>query len=639
MPLRKIIEAIAKPVARPTEPASWMAVYILVCAFFVGMEWLFFVTKPSFLNVFPWLGRARVFGAALLPLSIAGSLTIAALALATRIPLWPIRWIARLAVQALPTLVLAASGLLLVDNFTATVFGWPIAGLGRARLAYAAAVLVGVGIAWRQVGGWARSLRRDSNTRRVAFATTAGVLTFGIVGFTGEQIAGLEALSTAARPARPPNVLLIGIDGVNAEHLSLYGYSRDTSPVLASLARDALVFTNAYSNAANTGGALTAILTGRLPTETRVIFAPDILSGDASVLHLPALLRAAGYRTSQFAVRHYAASIDYNMRGGFDVVNGENWRSGAWAFLAKLPIGPGTYFLRQIVDRVSTRIAHLAGRGDRPSFDQVTDSMAAAYMDKARVEQLGAFILGTRSPWFAHIHLLVTHGATFSVRTRRFSAGETQSQEWMTDFYDDAVLDADESIGQLVALLRKRGLFDRTLIVVYSDHSRGSRTEQPVPLVIRLPGGSRHGRITDTVQTIDIAPTILDALRLHLPEWMHGRSLLRRVPPCRPVFASIAAARTRFRRWDYTIPSPPYFSLGGISLVHGNQWFIMALQNPSPVLSTGMNRAGNGAAGPSCEPLQSRAAATAILDHLRAHGYQVPPSSGAITIRERSTVD
>src|SRR5215216_5017001 len=105
MPLRKIIE----PFARPTDAASWIAVYILVCGFFVGMEWLFFVTKPSFLNVFPWLGRAGVFGAALLPLSIAGSLTIAALALPTRISLWPIRAIGRLAVQALPTLVLATS--------------------------------------------------------------------------------------------------------------------------------------------------------------------------------------------------------------------------------------------------------------------------------------------------------------------------------------------------------------------------------------------------------------------------------------------------------------------------------------------------------------------------------------------------
>jgi hypothetical protein len=104
------------------------------------------------------------------------------------------------------------------------------------------------------------------------------------------------------------------------------------------------------------------------------------------------------------------------------------------------------------------------------------------------------------------------------------------------------------------------------------------------------------------------------------------------------VFASIAAARTRFRRWDYTIPSPPYFSLGGISLVRGNQWFIMELQNPSAVLSAGVNRADSGA-GPLCEPLQSGAAATAILDHLRAHGYQVPPSNGSITTHERSRPD
>ena len=75
----------------------------------------------------------------------------------------------------------------------------------------------------------------------------------------------LAARYEPGRPARRPNILLVGMDGVNADHLSVYGYDRATSPSLAQLARDALVFTNAYSNAANTGGALTAMLTGRLP--------------------------------------------------------------------------------------------------------------------------------------------------------------------------------------------------------------------------------------------------------------------------------------------------------------------------------------------------------------------------------------
>jgi hypothetical protein len=64
----------------PAELTPWLTVYVLACGFFVGMEWLFFVTKPSFLNPFTWAGRVRVFCAALLPICAAGAGLMAILA-------------------------------------------------------------------------------------------------------------------------------------------------------------------------------------------------------------------------------------------------------------------------------------------------------------------------------------------------------------------------------------------------------------------------------------------------------------------------------------------------------------------------------------------------------------------------------
>jgi arylsulfatase A-like enzyme len=609
----------------PTELTPWLTVYVLASGFFVGMEWLFFVTKPSFLNAFTWAGRVRVFGAALLPMCAAGAGVMAVLAAAARIPVWPIQLVCYLGIRALPTLVLSASGLLLVENFTTTLFGWGITTLRGARLPYAAGVLIGVVILWQRVGRWGRALHPASPARRVATAVAVGLVAIAATGAAHEQLTRLPLVRpTPSRPASRPNVLLIGLDGVNAAHLSVYGYHRETSPSITALARDALVFTNAYSNAANTGGALTAILTGRLPTETRVIFAPDILRGDASVLHLPALLRAVGYRTGQFAVRHYAASIDYDMRGGFDVVNGSDTKSGVVSSPALGPFGTGGYFLGQILDRVATRVGFLSGHRERSAFAEVTEPLTAEYMDTARLEELKVFLTEAPEPWFAHIHLLVTHGARFSPRERHFSAGQSQVSDWMTDFYDDAVLDADQSIAEIVALLRDGGVFDRTLVVVYSDHAQGSRTERPVPLLIRLAHASRHGRVHETVQTTDIAPTIVDALGLHPPDWMTGRSLLRDIPSCRRVFASIATDRVHFRRADYTVPSPPFFSLGAASLVQGNQWFILELQGPTPALAAGVNRtSGTDAA---CTPLTRSAARLLIIEHLRVRGYEVPSS-------------
>jgi arylsulfatase A-like enzyme len=608
----------------PTELRLWVTVYTLAAGFFVGMEWLFFVTKPSFLNVFTWAGQVRVFGAALLPVIAVGAMMLVVLRGAARIPLSPVQLGSRLGMQALPTVVLSASALLLADNFTTALFGWGIASLRGGRLPYAAGVLCGVAIVWHQIGRWAASARRGGAFSRVASVSAIGLVgvagTGAVVEFVSEPLA---ARQEPDRPLRRPNILLVGIDGVNADHLSVYGYGRPTSPSLEALARDALVFTNAYSNAANTGGALTAILTGRLPTDTRVIFAPDILRGEPSVVHLPGLLRAFGYRTGQFAVRHYAASTDFNLRRGFDVVNGRAAGSEVEITQALLGFGSGGYFVDRIVERVGTRVALLAGHRERLPFAEVTESMAAQYMDDSRLRQLGAFLTGTPQPWFAHVHLMVTHGAQFSPREQHFSAGQAQATDWMIDFYDDAILDADQSIGTIIALLRQRGLFDRTLIVVYSDHAQGFGTNRAVPLLVRLPSGARHGRIGQTVQSIDVAPSIVDALGLRVPGWMVGQSLLGEIRPCRRVFAAIAAAaRVRFKGRDYTPLVPPFFSLGAVSLVHGQQWFVLDLDGPAPTMTDGVIPLLPGAIA-ACEPLTASAAKQTILDHLRGRGYEV----------------
>jgi arylsulfatase A-like enzyme len=618
-----------KPLTRrggtPTELRLWVTVYTLAAGFFVGMEWLFFVTKPSFLNVFTWTGQVRVFGAALLPVLAVGAMVLVVLRAAGGIPLPPLQLGSRLAMRALPTLVLSASALLLADNFTTTLVGWGIASLRGGRLPYAAGVLCGVAIVWHAVGRWAAAVRSGEAFSRFASVCAVGLVWVAgagtVVEFVSEPLAPRQE---PGRPLRRPNILLVGIDGVNADHLSVYGYGRPTSPSLEVLARDALVFTNAYSNAANTAGALTAILTGRLPTDTRVIFAPDILRGEPSVLHLPGLLRAFGYRTGQFAVRHYAASTDFNLRHGFDVVNGRAVGSDTVITQTLLGVGSGGYFLDQMVQRVSTRVALLAGHRERPPFAEVTESMAAQYMDDSRLRQLEAFLTGTPQPWFAHIHLMVTHGAKFSPREQHFSAGQAQAADWMIDFYDDAILDADRSIGTMIALLRQRGLLDEALIIVYSDHAQGFGTDRAVPLLVRLPQGARrHERIGQTVQSIDVAPTIVDALGLRVPGWMGGQSLIGAIPPCRPVFGAIAAAaRVRFKGRDYTPLVPPFFSLGAVSLVHGQQWFVLGLEGPKPTMTDRVIPLLPGAIG-ACNPLTAAVAKAAISDHLRFRGYDI----------------
>jgi arylsulfatase A-like enzyme len=613
----------------PTQLRLWVALYTLSAGFLVGMEWLFFATQPSFLNVLSLAGQARVVGATLLPVIAGGAVLLLIFSAAARTPLWPVRVFCRASSRALPTLVLSASAVLLVDNFTTTVLGWGIASLQRGRLAYAAAVLVGVSVIWWEMGRWIAALRSNDRSSRIAGAFACAVIVIAGTGASLEIVHAGPRQQSAGHPASRPNLLLLGIDGVNADHLSLYGYARPTTPSLVEFSRDALVFTNAFTNAGNTGGALTAILTGRLPTDTRVIFAPDILRGEASVLHLPGLLRAIGYRTGQFAVSHYAASTDFNLRGGFHVVNGRAADIESATSKSLQALGLGGYFLNQIAERIRVRVEALAGRHEHSAFGEVTQASAAQYMDGERIRQLTTFVSGSTEPWFAHAHLLVTHGGRFAPRVRHFSLGKEQVTDWMPDFYDDAILEADASIGSILELLEHRGLLDRTLVIVYSDHGQGSRTERPVPLVLRLPHRVRHGRVGQTVQSIDIAPTIVDALGLRPPPWMAGRSLLRAIPPCRPVFGAVATSRVQNIRGDYTIPAPPFFSLGALSLVQGKQWFRLELDQQKPFMSGGVIPLLPGALA-ECESLVGSAAEALIVEHLASRGYDVSELRHAI---------
>jgi len=600
----------------------WLAISTLAITFFVGMEWLFFATKPSFLSVLPWGDCLRVLGLAVCPIMAAGGATVIALWGAARLlPLLAVRVICGWIVRALPTLVLSASGLLLVDNFTTTLFGWGIASLDRARLPYAAVALTGVVGVWWLIGRWSAHLRAHAHHRRIAsaLAATVGVLT--AVGATVEVAGSGDTQHEMGFPTYRPDVLLIGMDGVNAEHLSLYGYPRVTSPSLTALAENALVFTNAYSNAGNTGGSLTAILTGRLPTATRVLFAPDLLRGEATTLHLPGILHALGYRTGQFVIRHYGADIDFNMRDGFDIVNGRPVGLQAVLTQEVLPLGLGGYFLDQILWRVSTRIEALAGHGEGTAFEEVNEPLVAQYMDANRMRQFRRFIEETHQPLFAHVHLMVTHGDRFAPREQHFSVGEEQTAPWMPDYYDDAILDADRSIAEILGLLRTRGTLERTLVVIYSDHTQGFQTDRPVPLLVRLPGGTRHGRIGQTVQMIDIAPTILDALGLRPAPWMTGQSLLREIRPCRPVFGGMAAPRIQFQGRDYTTPGAPFFSLGSVSIVRGSQWFFLNLQ---PATLTGGELPLLPGAVAECASLTPHQAYALLLQHLRTAGYKLP---------------
>ena len=198
----------------------------------------------------------------------------------------------------------------------------------------------------------------------------------------------------------------------------------------------------------------------------------------------------------------------------------------------------------------------------------------------------------------------------------------------MLDFYDDAILEFDVVVGDLVETLRERGVLENTLIVIYSDHGMGSDARQRTPLMFIFPGGEPTGRITANVQILDIAPTIVDFLGLEVPTWMHGRSLLTEAAEePRPVF-STGFRGDALRRVvpdgpfevDASAAGPPFYSMGRISMIVGQRIYSLDLVKPGLAIG---DLADHTARLPEVELPSVEKAGEILLDHLKNRGWDV----------------
>lgn len=573
---------------------SILLLTVLVVQLLVALEWVFIVTKPSFLSVLSTSQQLLVLGLAPLPLLLLAAAAVAPWLFIAAMPVGrQVRRGAAFLALVVPTFVLGSLFMLMVDNFTNTMWGLAIekssgpwrwgAAVGVAGLYY---------LAFRTVGACLQGLRQHFRSWAwlAGSLVMASLVLLGAVRLRDPSGAHADASLLFSTLAARPNILVLGSDGLNANHMSCYGYQNATTPFLETLAPASLICENFFSNCSHTTGSLTALLTGRLPTVTRVTYPPDILRGQDAFRHLPGLLRKYGYRTAQVSIRHYGDAYDVNLRDGFDTATFRT-RGSAQAgahFSGSLGWEP-SFFVETVVDRVRLRLAHLGGRSALPSAFEEAEyaERLGGHSDTQRFQELQRILRATPEPFFVHAHFMGTHGPRFQPSRRVFSAGLEQDRSWMMEFYDDAIWDFDMAVRQILKGLRQRGILDRTLVIIYSDHGIKSDSRQRAPLLWRFPRAEHTGRIGANVQGIDLAPTILSYLGAEVPAWMRGRSLLAGAPPARrPVFS------TRFRQdtLERVVPGgpfrvaqaslgPPFYSVGSLSMVVGQRVFTLDLHS------------------------------------------------------------
>jgi len=370
-------------------------------------------------------------------------------------------------------------------------------------------------------------------------SVTAAVLVRGL-GALGER----AAMGDLPEPqGSPPNVLLIVLDTQRADHMSLFGYDRPTTPGLDDLAGTSLVFDGAYANSSWTLPAHASLFTGRLPFEHR---AGELRRPYLDDRHrtLAEALRHRGYATGGFVANVYWCSRPTGLDRGF--IRYEDLYGNLGDALARTVLG------RRLAYEVLPKVGRVEMPG-RKRADRINRDVLAWIDD-----------LGDR-PFFAFLNYFDVHGpylppepfagrfagagATGRLERQR-AAGrielgaltgdiELPSPEELqenVDAYDESILYLDAHLDRLFDALDRRGLLDRTLVIVTSDHGESFGEhgllhhghslyldQLHVPLLVRLPGQVPAGRrVAEAVGIERVPATVMDLVGASASEFPGG---------------------------------------------------------------------------------------------------------------------
>lgn len=617
---------------------SWINLYLitfLTANIYIFNEWLFAVTKPSFLSGLTITQQFQILLAisallasicflALLPLVILSLLPFGRSFKDSLIKLGGF----------LPAVIVAALILIVVDNFTYTVFKWGIVLTeGWSRILYGLGFIVVIALSYRSILNSLVRLKRHTVIWGVQskwiFSLLMGVflLSLTVLLFPNRTSVSLFSIATTTNLKRTSHILLITADGVDASHTSLYGYHRDTTPNLRKLAESALVAENAFSNTEHTGGSVVSIYTGKYPAKTRVFWLPNTLKGVDAYEHLPGILRSHGYRTVQITVPLFLDPTKLNLLNAFDEVKFTHAVHSKYLnLISKVLPRDKALFTDEILKRIIDRVRHIFFITKMSSPYFLVTTMPAQRVDMERWENLRHEIQTAKQPLFVHIHLMVTHGKTFNPVEQKFSAGQAiaTQPDWDVDFYDDSILEFDKNVGELVDYLGEMELLDSTVLIIGSDHGhRADKQIKRVPLMFRFPNGQHAGTINANLQNLDIAPTLLDYLGLDQPDWMRGNSLIAGDLAQRPIFGVSeidpqewnADTRSSIVREKPPVPFDIYILA---TVIHCTKWYSLNLYTMS--WESGTVEASTTVCRPG-EEITDRRAFQWILEHLHENGF------------------
>jgi choline-sulfatase len=314
-----------------------------------------------------------------------------------------------------------------------------------------------------------------------------------VAGVWIAALLGAPCTTADTQAPQPTPVILISIDTLRADHLSAYGYTKIRTSHIDSFAQGGTLFTRAETQIPLTLPAHTCLFTSTYPFQNRIEENGERVPGQA--VTLASVLRVHGYKTAAFIGSDFLDQR-FGLDQGFDVYD------SPFNLEAAERANPFTMTLR--------RDGALVVRAARQ------------WLDRNRGQSV-----------FAFIHLFDLHSP--------YTLPESAARARGISRYDAQLVYVDEVLGRFQQALKDSGWWDRSLVVLLSDHGEGLGDHREsdhgyfiyestvwVPLILHWPSGAAGNPATASAPAglIDVAPTILDFLRMPAPASFAGNSQL-----------------------------------------------------------------------------------------------------------------
>jgi len=379
--------------------------------------------------------------------------------------------------------------------------------------------------------------------------------------------------AAAGALASRPNVILVMVDTLRADHLSCYGADFVQTPNLCRVATDGGTIFSGFSHASWTKPATASLLASLVPSSHQTMSKPSALPEDIDTV--AEVMKSAGYATGAF-VSNTNLTEAFGFAQGFDEYHymGPDYLFGAVESSSKL-------VLYQIFRRVYFMFVPGLRFGDFYQDSEVMNGAAFEWLDRHAQSRFFLFMhyMDPHDPYFEHPY----NGVGIDRATNQHPAASEAKR--MQELYVGEIAYLDGNFGKFIEKLESLGIYENTVIALVADHGEEFHEhggfwhgltlydEQiHVPLLVKWPKGSPLAATPDArsepARIIDVAPTLLAQAGAKVPSAMQGIDLAvlpaTRLPGEQMVFAEedhegnvLRAVRTKTWKWIEANPDNP----------------------------------------------------------------------------------